>query len=236
MEGGGLCLACKFQSRLRYPSGTLADSQNQFGEGGLASTFLCFCFHLSPPFTLLSSLFITVFLFSPIHPFTSYPSITHSLPTSIWLFVFTSSHPSIRFLSFSAPACLQAVINQHSYLVGGCEECEAQLLMLTGGREDGVGRSEVTRSTTDGFAVWMLWQRFSGMDTWACVHMKSLSNARKACTHAYTQTYRQAGVSERGQVVWWGRLAEMRGGQVEYITDIMCENPITPTFCDFQVQ
>lgn len=51
MRGGGLCLACKFQSRLRYPSGALADSQNQFGEGVLASTFLCFSFHLSLPFS-----------------------------------------------------------------------------------------------------------------------------------------------------------------------------------------
>lgn len=37
--------------------------------------------------------------------------------------------------------------------------------------------------------------------TQACVHIKSLTHAKKACTHAYTQTYRQAGVAERGQVV-----------------------------------
>lgn len=79
MKGDGLCLACKFQSRLRYPSGALADSQNEFGKGGLASTFLCFCFHLSLPFTLFSLFFITVFLLSPVHPLTSHLFITCSL-------------------------------------------------------------------------------------------------------------------------------------------------------------
>lgn len=142
MEGGGLCLACKFQSRLRYPSGALADSQNQFGEGGLASTFLCFCLHLSLPFTLLSSLFITVFLFSPIHPFTSYLPLT----PSIWLFVFVSQHCYIPLrVSPFLCVCHPAVINQHSHLVGG-RGCEARSLMFTGRRG-----SEVTDGMTDGF-------------------------------------------------------------------------------------
>lgn len=66
--------------------------------------------------------------------------------------------------------------------------------------------------------------------TQACVRIKSLRHAKTTCTHAYTQTYRRAGVAEREQVVWWGRMAETTGLQVEY----MCENSVTQIFVIFQ--
>lgn len=119
MKGDGLCLACKFQSRLRYPSGALADSQNQFGEGGLASAFLCFCFHLSLPFTLLSLRFITVFLLSPIHPLTSYLfimcSLSHPLSGSVsFLLNLPPYHPCVFFF-----LCLSSSCNKSVCLFGG---------------------------------------------------------------------------------------------------------------------
>ena len=177
VEGGGLCLACKFQSRLRYPSGALADSQNQFGEGGLASTFLCFCLHLSLPFMLLSSLFITVFLFSPFHPFTSYLPLT----PSIWLFVFVSHRCYIPLLvSPLLGVCHQAVINQHSHLVGG-RGCEARSLMFTGRWGSGV-----TGGMTDGLAVWRLWQRSHRRHTYKHACISDHSHApRKPRAHAH---------------------------------------------------
>lgn len=107
MEGGWLCLACKFQSRLRYPSGAPADSQNQFGEGGLASTFLCFCFHLSLPFShshsSLRSLSLSSSSLLLIHLPLSLLSLALSPPVSMWLFFFPLS-PPLYPLSFSTPA------------------------------------------------------------------------------------------------------------------------------------
>lgn len=104
--GEGERLACKFQSRLRYPSGALADSQNQFGEGGLASTFfLCLLASVAPH--MHTPLFITS---SPVHPFNLL-----SLPLSI---CFPLSPPF--YLPLSSPcACHRPLINTYSYLVGG---------------------------------------------------------------------------------------------------------------------
>lgn len=106
MEGGGLCLACKFQSRLRYPSDALADSQIQFGEGVLASTFLCFCFHLSLPLShILTSLFalyhrLPVFFFPCIH--LPLNPLSHIL--SVSLFVFSSHLSRLRCVPLSLSA------------------------------------------------------------------------------------------------------------------------------------
>lgn len=79
MEGGG----CVWHVNSNQGSDIhQADSQDQFGEGGLASTFLCFCFHLSLTFShshfSLCSLSRSSCFFA-IHLFTSYPSITRSL-------------------------------------------------------------------------------------------------------------------------------------------------------------
>lgn len=106
MKGGGLCLACKFQSSTKYPSGALVDSQNQFGEGGLASTFLLFL----------------VLSFAAFH--TSLFALYHCLPVfllqcyhtpSIWPSVFFAHRLCILFLSL----CLSSRCNKWVYLFGG---------------------------------------------------------------------------------------------------------------------
>lgn len=101
---GVLCLACKFQSRLRYPSGALADSQNQFGEGAQGSQALFFvsasiCRRLSHIHTSLFALHhcLPVFASSSIYLLLFHHTLF--LPLSIWLFVFSSHLPSIPCVS-----------------------------------------------------------------------------------------------------------------------------------------
>lgn len=81
MKGGGLCLACKVQSKLRYPSGALANSQNQFREGELTKHFSLFLppsvaafhtslfalYHCLPVFSS-SSIYLTFLSHSLSHP------------------------------------------------------------------------------------------------------------------------------------------------------------------------
>lgn len=134
MKGGGLCLACKVQSKLRYPSGALADSQNQFREGELTKHFSLFlppsvaAFHTSL-FALYHCL--PVFSCSSIYllPFYHTLSLTHTLSLAV-----TSPHPLLwdpLYVCVCLWVCFQAVINQRSDLVGG-KGCEARSLMLTG--------------------------------------------------------------------------------------------------------
>lgn len=79
--GGGMCLACEFTSRLRYPSGLLG-RQNTFCEGSFSERFYLFVLPSVAAFLTfshLSSVFIRVFLFLPVCSV----SFSHSFKASL---------------------------------------------------------------------------------------------------------------------------------------------------------
>lgn len=164
-EGGGLCLACKFTSRLRYPSGALADSQNQFCEGALASTFICFCFHLSQLFSHAGSC-----LYSSSASFCFLPIILRLL-TFFHTFSPSTFYLAVCFviLPFPYPLCFS-----HFFLLSVCH----QAVMI--------------QASLFFFLWWVVKLRLDGNDTNRCTQpcmlIKSFLHVKNAHVHRYIQT------------------------------------------------